>query len=74
MISYAGFAAHRVPGAILMANPEAELPDFVSGHQAARAELRRKLLERVKQLTREGSHAEAQALWDQAISNDSNVA
>ena len=49
-----------------------QLPQFVSAHQAAqqalKQQLRRQALQRVRQLTNEGRHIEANALWQEEIS------
>ena len=48
------------------ANPQ--LPQFVSAQQALKQQLRRQALQIVRQLTNEGRHIEANALWQEEIS------
>jgi hypothetical protein len=51
-----------------MAHAEVELPGFVPPLQQAREAARREVFARVQQLTREGLHDEAHALWEREIS------
>lgn len=59
-----------------MAHTEVGLPAFVAPLQQAREAARREVFARVQQLTREGLHDEAHALWEREISTaeDSHVA
>jgi hypothetical protein len=52
-----------------MAAGSAELPPFVSAHQAALQATRRRVYERVQHLTRQGRHGEAHDLWEHYISD-----
>ena len=59
-----------------MSEDNPQLPQFVSAQQAAqraaqqalKQQLRRQSLQRVRQLTNEGRHIEANALWQEEIS------
>jgi len=56
----------------VMPQVDPQLPKFVAAHQAAqqalKQQLRRQALQRVRQLTNEGRHLEANALWQEEIS------
>ena len=54
----------------LVAEPELELPPFVLAQQALKQQARRRAYQQVQELTRNGLHLEADALWREVIAAD----